>query len=182
MAVQRTPDGGYVVGPSAVRLHKIYTSSFSLDALVPEALRELVERTHESASFHVQQGDHRLVLYRVNSPQPLSDQSRAGDLLPLDRGTGGHVLKAFSGAAGALYDRIRAEGMSAMAISDRSPDLAGISAPVFDAHDRLVGAVTLTMPAQRYDAAHQTALRETARWLTQRLGGSAGEGRAAPPN
>lgn len=171
--VQRTPDGAYEMGPSVVRLHKIYTSSYSLHTLVPEALRLLVQRTQESASFNVRQGKQRLVLYRVNSPQPLSDQSRAGDLLPLDRGTGGHVLKAFSGAAGKLYDRIRAEGMAATAVSDRSPDLAGISAPVFDANHGLVGALTLTMPAQRYDARHQAVLLEIARSLTQQLGGTA---------
>lgn len=171
--VQKTPDGGYALGPAVARLHRVYSASFSLDALVPPALRRLVDRTHESASFHVQQGSQRLVLYRVNSPQSLSDQSRVGDLFPLDRGTGGHVLRAYAGAQGERYDRIRAEGLCAMPVSDRSPDLAGISAPVFDARQELVGAVTLTMPAQRYDAAHCDAVRETARTLTLQLGGPA---------
>jgi len=171
--VQKTPDGSYALGPAVARLHQVYAASFSLDALVPAALRALVDRTHESASFHVRQGTQRLVLYRVNSPQPLSDQSRVGDLFPLDRGTGGHVLQAYSGAAGERYDRIRAEGLYAMPVSDRSPDLAGISVPVFDARQQLVGAVTLTMPAQRYDAAHCGAVRETALALTRQLGGTA---------
>jgi hypothetical protein len=39
---------------------------------------------------------------------------------------------AFSGARGALYDRVRAEGVAAL-VGDRSPELAGISAPVFRA-------------------------------------------------
>jgi len=170
--VQKTPDGSYALGPAVARLHQVYAASFSLDALVPQALRRLVDRTHESASFHVQHGSQRLVLYRVNSPQPLSDQSRVGDLFPLDRGTGGHILRAYAGVQGERYDRIRAEGLCAMPVSDRSPDLAGISAPVFDARQELVGAVTLTMPAQRYDAAHCGPVRETARELTLQLGGT----------
>ncbi|SAI42142.1 transcriptional regulator [Bordetella ansorpii] len=170
--VQKTVDGNYALGPSVARLHRVYSASFSLEALVPEALRQLVERTQESASFHVRQGDQRLVLYRVNSPQPLSDQSRVGDLFPLDRGTGGHVLLAFAGAVGDRYDRIRAEGISAMPVSDRTPDLAGISVPVFDARQEVVGAVTLTMPAQRYAVRHCETVRETARALTLKLGGA----------
>lgn len=42
-----------------------------------------------SASFHVRQGNQRLCLFRVDSPQPIRDHIRAGDLLPLDRGVGG---------------------------------------------------------------------------------------------
>jgi DNA-binding IclR family transcriptional regulator len=169
--LQKTPDGRYMLGPAVARLQNIYAASFSLDALVPAALRKLVNDTRESASFHVKQADQRLVLYRVNSPQPLSDQSRAGDLFPLDRGTGGHVITAFSGAAGAFYERIRRERLLAMSVSDRSPDLAGISAPVFDATRQFIGAVTLTMPAQRYSDAHCQAVRDTAEELTRQLGG-----------
>jgi DNA-binding IclR family transcriptional regulator len=33
--------------------------------------------TAESASFHVRQGDQRLCLYRVDSPQPVRDSTRA---------------------------------------------------------------------------------------------------------
>jgi len=171
--VQKTPDGSYALGPAVARLHQVYSASFSLDALVPDALRRLVAQTEESASFHVRQGEQRLVLYRVNSPQPLSDQSRVGDMFPLDRGTGGHVLLAFSGAQGERYDRIRAEGLCAMPVSDRTPDLAGISAPVFNARQEVIGAVTLTMPAQRYAARHCEPVRSTARALTRQLGGPA---------
>lgn len=51
-------------------------------------------------AFHVRQGDQRLVLFRVDSPQGLRDHVRAGDLLPLDRGAGGLVLMAYGGAKG----------------------------------------------------------------------------------
>ncbi len=170
--VQRTPQGRYALGAAVARLHRLYAASFSLDEIVPPAMRKLVAATRESASFHVRQGDQRLVLYRVNSPQALSDQSHAGDLLTLDRGAGGHVLMAFEGAAGRRYDRIRKDGFVAMPASDRLPELAGISAPVFGGGGELVGALTLTVPSHRYKAAHVPLVRSAAARLTAQLAGA----------
>jgi len=148
----------------------VYTSTFNLEDTVIPILRTLVSQTRESASFHIRQGEQRVVLLRVNSPQPLSDQSRAGDLLPLDKGTGGHILRAFSGAVGPHYDAIRHDGYMSQPISDRAPELAGISAPVFYANDALAGALTLTMPAQRFDPAYIDIVCRAAQTLNKSLG------------
>ena len=64
-------------------------------AMVMPVLRALVQATGESAAYHVRQGRERLCLYRVDSPHPVRDHARAGDLLPLDKGAGGRVLVAF---------------------------------------------------------------------------------------
>ena len=66
--VQRLDDGRYALGSEVARLSGIYTASFSLEAIVMPALRELVRATRESAVYHVRQGDARLCLYRVDSP------------------------------------------------------------------------------------------------------------------
>jgi DNA-binding IclR family transcriptional regulator len=153
-------------------LHAIYAHSFSLENLVIPILKRLVARTQESAAFHVRQADQRLCLYRVDSPQPVRDNIRTGDLLPLDRGAGGRVLSAFGGAKGARYAKIRADGYL-IAVGDRVPELAGISAPVFDAGNKLVGAITLTMPTPRLEREDATAVVESARELTLLLGGTA---------
>lgn len=169
--MQKLEDGRYALGSWIARLNRIYSASFGLEHVVPPALRALVNATRESASFHVRQGDQRLVLFRVHSSQPLSDHSSAGDLFPLDRGTGGHVSMAFSGAKGKVFDRIRRDKVLAL-VGDRVPELAGISAPVFDASDHLVGAITLTMPRMRYRREHIAAVRAAAAELTKRLGGT----------
>ena len=168
--VQRLDDGRYALGPEVARLQSIYTTSFSLEAIVMPALRELVRQTRETAVYHVRQGDTRLVLYRVESPQQLRDHVQVGDLMPLDRGAGGRVISAWSGAKGALYDRIRKEGVVAL-VGDRSPDLAGIAAPVFRPQGELAGAVTLTMPAHRFKKSYVAPVRAAARTITQALGG-----------
>ena len=170
--LQRDAEGRYGLGPSLARLHGVYADSFSLEAVVLPVLRELVSQTQESAAFHVRQGDARLCLYRVDSPQLLRDHIRAGDLLPLDRGAGGRVLLAFSGGQGAVLDQIRRDGLVVLS-GDRVPDLTGVSAPVFGAQSELVGALTLTLPTTRFQPEWSLAVKRAATLLSQRLGAPA---------
>ena len=169
--VQRQRDGRFSLGPAIARLHAVYSASFSLESVVLPVLRELVAATRESAAFHVRQGDQRLSLYRVDSTQSVRDHTKAGDLLPLDRGAGGRVLLAFSGARGVRYTKIRRDQIL-VASGDRVPDLAGIAAPVFGAEGELVGAVALTIPANRLQARHSAPVRRAALAITEQLGGS----------
>lgn len=178
--VQRHADGRYSLGPHVARLNAIYAASFSLQAAVMPALRELMQHTRESAAFHVAQGDKRLCLYRIDSPQVVRDHIRQGDLLPLDRGAGGRVLMAYAGARGALYDQIRSEQIAVLS-GDRAPQLAGISAPVFGASGELVGAVTLTMPKERLTPDQPPYVMAAAREITARLGGEFPPPQADPP-
>ncbi|WP_081757900.1 IclR family transcriptional regulator [Roseomonas gilardii] len=168
--VQRRGDG-YAIGPEISRLAATHAASFTLAEVVMPVLRRLSEHTQESATFYVRQGDRRLCLYRVDSPQPLRDHGRAGDLFPLDRGSGGRVLMAFDGAEGAIYDQVRRDKVVFL-MADRVPDLAGASAPVFEAGGALVGAVTLIMPVTRCRPEHATLVRNAAVDLTRELGGS----------
>lgn len=176
--MQRLDDGRYGLGSTIARLHPLYTASFSLEGLVMPVLRDLVEKTKESAVYHVRQGGARLCLYRVDSPQPIRDHVQVGELVPLERGAGGRVILAFSGAKGALYDQIRKEGAVAL-VGDRSPDLAGIAAPVFKPHGELAGAVTLTMPATRFRKSFVAPVKAAARRITLGLGGPLGRDGAA---
>jgi DNA-binding IclR family transcriptional regulator len=164
-------DGRYVLGPTVARLHATYLASFSLEAVVMPELRALVQRTTESAAYHIRQGEHRICLYRVDSTQPVRDHIKVGDVMPLDRGAGGRVLLAFAGAKGRLYEEIRRECVAVLK-GDRVPQLAGISAPVFDASGSLAGAVTLTMPKDRLQPAQAKHVVSTARCITRRLGGA----------
>lgn len=170
--LQRQSDGAWALGPEVARLHGLYAAAFSLEAQVMPALRELVAQTRESAAFHVRQGDARVCLYRVDSPQLLRDHVRPGDLLPLDRGAGGRVLMAFAGARGARHEQARRDGVVDL-VGDRAPDLAGISAPVFGPGGELQGALTLTLPAARHRPALVAQVKAAAQRLSQRLGAPA---------
>lgn len=174
--IRRLDDGRYALGPEVARLHGIYSASFSLEHVVMPVLRELVAATGESAAYHVRQGDARLCLYRVDSPHPVRDHIRAGDLLPLERGSGGRVLTAYDDILGhapgpdqALYARIRQDGYFA-ALGDRLSEVAGISAPVFLLSGGIAAAVTLTAPAHRYNPDHLASVLQAANRLTGSVG------------
>lgn len=160
----------YALGPEVSRLHAVHAASFDVAEVVMPVLRALSERTQESATYYVRQGDRRLCLCRVDSPQPLRDHGRAGDLFPLDRGSGGRVLLAFGGAEGEIYDRIRRDKVVLLE-GDRVPDLTGASAPVFEAGGQIAGAVTVIMPAARGKPSHAALVREAAVELTRQFGG-----------
>lgn len=119
----------------------------------------------------MRQGDQRLVLFRVDSPQLLRDHVRAGELLPLDRGAGGRALMAYAGAKARLYGQVRRDDYM-MVTGDRIPGLVGISAPVWNSAHEVVGALTLTAPKQRAQPAFIDELRQSAARLTSTLGGS----------
>ena len=168
--IVRQADGRYALGPVIPWLHASYAASFSLEAVVMPALRSLVERTAETAAFHVRQGDHRVCIYRVDSPQPVREQVKVGDVMPLESGAGGRVLLAYAGAPGALYASIRRSGVAVLA-GDRLPGVAGISSPVLDAAGVLVGAVTLVLPKERLEERQVPHVIAAAREITTRLGG-----------
>ena len=174
--VQRLDDGSYGLGNEVARLNAVYAASFSLERVVMPVLRELVAATGESAAFHVRQGEARLCLYRVDSPHPVRDHIKAGDLLPADRGTGARILMAFDTDKTQtrrrkdhqLYAAIRERGYYT-AVGDRLAEVAGISAPVFGADGALAGALTLTMPSNRYNERHVKPVLQAARSLTGRV-------------
>lgn len=174
--VQQLDDGRYALGAELARLNGVYAASFSLDRVVLPVLRRLVALTGESAAYHVLQGQGadtvRLCLYRVDSPHPVRDHIKAGDVLPADRGTGARVLIAFdpqrSKAATRdrkLYAAIREHGYYA-AEGDRLAGVAGISAPVFHSGGQIAAALTLTMPVHRYNQRHVKPVLDCARELS----------------
>ena len=166
--LRKTPQGLWSLGPEVARLASLYTASFALQDVVLPVMQELLVQTGESVAFHIRQGQQRLCLLRVDSPQVLRDHVRAGDLLPLERGAGGRVLMAFGGARGKLYDQIRKDGFI-VSVGDRVPDLVGISAPIWKAQQELVGALTLTVPQGRFKDVFVQDLRQAASTLCQRL-------------
>ena len=166
--VRKTSEGLWALGPELSRLAAIYTASFSLEDVVLPVMRALVAQTGESVALHIRQGEQRLCLYRVDSPQLLRDHVQAGDVLPLDRGAGGRVLMAFGGAKGKVYDKIRRDGYI-HASSDRVPGLVGVSAPVWRGDGQLVGALTLTVPEGRFREVFVEQLRVAAARLCAQL-------------
>jgi DNA-binding IclR family transcriptional regulator len=147
--IRRTSDGAYAPGPAAFRLGMAYKTSFHLDAAIDAALRHLVAEGTESASFHVLDGNRRLCTFRVNSGHSTLDTINVGDILPLDRGAAGKILRAFTDRADPGTDKIRKQGY-AYSDGERDPSCAALAAPVFGLDHELIGAVSLSGPRERF--------------------------------
>jgi DNA-binding IclR family transcriptional regulator len=147
----RADDGLYRLGPQLLRLGSLYQRHLHTSAIVPGALRSIVDALKEGASFYVRDGDRRLVLHRVEALRSVRDSVHEGDRLPLNVGAAGHVLRAFSGGTGAGTEKVRGQ-MYAASFGERDPEVAAVACPVFGLHQRLVGAVTVSGPRYRVEA------------------------------
>lgn len=145
-------DGTWRLGPAAGWLGARYQSGFDVQGVVEPMLRELTHSTGESAAFYVREGDYRTCLVRVEGLQPVRHHARMGMALPLDRGSPGRVILAFSGEPGEPYEGIRERGYH-LSIGERESDVATVSAPVFGLHWKLLGSVCISGPASRLSEA-----------------------------
>ena len=149
--LQRLEDGTYQIGPAPLMLAALYQRSLRVGDVVVPVMHELADQTGESVSMYVRHGDVRVCLHRVDSKHAVRDHVREGDILPLERGSGGRILLAFDGEKGEPYETVRREYCYA-SVGERDAETAGVSVPVFGAGQLLVGALTLAGPRSRIDA------------------------------
>lgn len=180
--VQRE-EGTWRLGPAAGWLGARYQAGFDVQNVLEPALRELTQATGESAAFYVREGNVRTCLVRVEGPQALRHHARMGEGLPLDRGSPGRVLLAFSGEPGDIYERIRQQGYY-WSISEREQGVATVSAPVFGIHWRLIGSVCISGPASRLPAERLQMLAKVvitaANGLSHKLAGNTAAPASSP--
>jgi DNA-binding IclR family transcriptional regulator len=175
--IRRLDDGGYAVGASALNLGRLYQRSFALDQHLLPALQQLSRETGETASFFVRDRDRRVCLRRVEPERSLRIVLSEGDRLPLEQGSAGKILLAFGAAPPRALAAVRGAHF-AVSRGERDRDAASVSAPVFAGGGRLVGALSISGPIDRFVEAktRELALLLLARAaaLTRELGGDAG--------
>ncbi|MBX3664399.1 MAG: helix-turn-helix domain-containing protein [Burkholderiales bacterium] len=167
-------DGKYALGPFACRLGRSFEATYHLRAQVLPVLEHLVAQGAESPSFHVRHDRRqRLCLFRVDSRHSTLDSVHAGDLLPIDRGAAGTVIRTFEkrDAENSWQD---ADIVSA-SFGERDPACAAVAAPVFGPENEFYGAISLSGPKERFTAANirqlSLLLINACRSVTVSLGG-----------
>ena len=167
--IRRTEDGSYTLGPAVFRLGTKYRRQFRLDDVLDETLRGLVARGTESASFHIRDGACRLCIARVDSNHPTLDRVSVGDLRPLERGAAGKVIRAWDDLGDPEHAALRRDGVG-LSQGELDPSCAAIAAPVFGGTGRMIGAISLSGPKERFTpeavARMRTQLLEAARNLS----------------
>lgn len=172
----RLEDNRFSLGSATFSLGTHYLLNLNLSDVLLPLMRELNQRIGETVSFHIREGDHRLCLLRINSQYSVRVNVQQGDVQPLERGAGGRVLLAFSGEPGEIYARVRRDHSYA-SLGERDKETAGISAPVFGAYQKIIGALGIVAPISRLDMARMSEYRplllDIAAIATERLGGDA---------
>ena len=188
--------GIYRLGHLVFVLGKAYERENSLSSLGRPLLSELTAKTGETASLFVRNGDERLCIARIESPQPVRYGLREGERFPLHLGASSRVLltgmsqaeksRVFSEAKLSpnacqeidlhLADVVR-DGMS-VSRGERLPGVCAIAAPVFDHAGRLVAALALAGPDNRLNETRVKRFAddviEAAHTLSRELGFTAG--------
>ncbi len=130
--VARTDDGRFGLGPRLTGL--------SLPQVARPALERLRDDTGESVQLYVRRGDRRMCVASLESPHGLRTIVTVGELLPLDVGSAGKVLRGDPDAVRRGW---------AQSVEEREPGVASVSAPVSDGGGGVVAAVSVSGPIGR---------------------------------
>ena len=114
------------------------------------ALESLRDESGESVQLYVREGNQRVCVAAVErAGGGLRDMVPVGSVLPLDQGSGGRVLLAWSGDEGATeFKEVRRRGW-AESVAERESGVASVSAPVFGRGGGLQAAVCVSGPVSR---------------------------------
>jgi DNA-binding IclR family transcriptional regulator len=150
--VARDAAGSFRLGPRLTELAAVAGPELDLASVAGPALDRLHQATGESVQLYVRSGEHRLCIAARDAGTGLRDSVPVGALLPLDVGSGGKVLLAWSpdGAAilpAAELAAVRGRGWAA-SVAEREPGVASVSAPVLR-EDALLAAVCVSGPVSR---------------------------------
>lgn len=171
--LDQSDEGQYYVGATVFRLGRCFQDAMTPAEIILPALRQLVEATSESAGFQIRAGEHRMCLYRVDSPQRLRDNIKPGDLIPVQLGAAGKVIVAFTDQKQPGTASIRKQ-LVVHTSGETAKGMSGLAAPVFGT-EGFIGALTVSGPDVRFDKAAvariKALLLEAARNATERLGG-----------
>jgi DNA-binding IclR family transcriptional regulator len=160
--VVKAADGRYSLGPRALYIGSVYAMSFSLEKIVRPELHALSESTSESASFYVEAPGGRLCLLRVEPVTGLREHILAGSIFAPDRSATGLAFEKSEEWNSGTCD----DALPYATSGKRDPYTSSFATPVFGAGDRFAGALALSGPTVRIQAADRE-------WLSARLMASA---------
>lgn len=167
----RTEAGLWRLGPSGAWLAARYQMAFDFKGVVQASLHALAHQTGHDTLFFVRERDVRVRLLRVDAGGERSG-SPLGEPLPLERGSPGKVILAFTGKSGKAFDEIRRRGFD-VSVGETYRGVASLSAPVFGAGWSIVGALSVSCRKPGVSAddmlAHAPDTVNAARQLSTRL-------------
>lgn len=144
----RNPDGRFVLGAKVAAWGAI--AGRGLAPAAGPVLAQLVTDTGESAQLYVREGERRVCVAVHERPSGLRDTVPLGAVLPLARGSGGTVLRAWAADVPETRElaAVRKRGW-AESVAEREAGVASVSAPVIDRDGAVVAAISVSGPIER---------------------------------
>jgi len=163
--VTRDAAGAFRLGPRLTELAAAAGPELDLATLAGPVLDRLHRATGESVQLYVRSGDQRLCIAARDAGTGLRDSVPVGALLPLEVGSGGKVLLAWS-ALGVVdtavpeaeLAAVRSQGWAA-SVAEREPGVASVSAPVLQADGSIAAALCVSGPISRVGQVPERQLR-----------------------
>ena len=178
--IVRLADGRYQLGARVLQLGEAYRAQFRLEDHVMPVLRELAAATGETATFQVREQDHRLTLFRIESPQVVRTAQVMPNMKPLDRTSISQALLRSDAAA----DTARRQQAVFFSAGLQDPQTASFATAIWGPPGILRGALSVSGPIARVSAADlpglAAELATAARALCAALGAPFPEGMQPP--
>jgi DNA-binding IclR family transcriptional regulator len=157
----------YVPGPGLMRWAGLARDAWEMPAEARQALRELVQRTRETAGIYVRQNVRRICIAQEQSPRALRHVTRIGRESPLNAAPGRVLIRDLSEedlmrVAQDSPDaeqrmpllrewqrEVKANGY-AVTHGEREDGLSVVAVPLVDSQGKVVAALTLAGPTGRF--------------------------------
>jgi len=184
--VEQLEDGSFRLSMHSARLAHAALEQANLGIRTVPILQQLVDVAGETASLAVLDGGEARIVQRVESEGVLRAELKVGTRLSLDNSASGRVLAAFvtpevlqrwidSGIpvpAPEMLEKVRRERFAVS--GDRMEGIMATAAPVFEASGRILAALSLVGPQQRFEVDKSRAdLIAAADRITQMIRGQA---------
>jgi IclR family KDG regulon transcriptional repressor len=172
--IQNPVNRSYRLGGRVLAWAGVYSATFDLRDRALPAIQELHHATQETISLYVMEGNERMCVERMESPQNVRLVARVGRRLPLYAGSAGKLFLTFLPedrreeiiratdfkplTPFTITDpqvlrqelvKIRQEGC-AISSGEWEAEAAGVAAPIFDQQGAIVAALTISGPVQRF--------------------------------
>jgi DNA-binding IclR family transcriptional regulator len=164
----------YSIGSHTLAWAGIYSAALDVRTAALPAMVKLQELTNETLSLYVMEGNERVCIERLESPQTVRIVARIGRRIPLYAGSAGKCFLAFLqlGRREEILSKITLNPLTTETITDREElhqelenirqegcavsygewilEASGVAAPVFNSNGQIIAALTISGPSSRF--------------------------------
>lgn len=199
--LSQNPDTrAYSLGARVLTWAGTYNAVLDVRNRALPAIQELHQTTRESISLYILDGNERLCIERLESPQTVRIITRMGRRLPLYAGSAGKAMLAFLSpkqldeyfkttnmvpltpmtiiepeALRCELQKVREVGF-AISYGEWIEDAAGVAAPILDQNGEVVAALSISGPIQRFNEEKVLIYSEAAKRVAAQISKSMGYG------